>query len=150
MRRILPKEATEAVAEVRAIYEALAQRPAERNCLRLTNCCRFKLTGLIPYLTRGEALLAAIAWRASGRKTLPAETADGACPMLDRKSGRCLIYEARPFACRTHYCQAAGGPLERSAVIDLIRRLETIDSQLGGTGARKLAGAVADALGELA
>ena len=138
-----------AEAEVRAIYAELATRPAERQCIRRTECCQFKLTGLTPYLTKGEALVAARALRASGRKDLPQEV-NGACPMLEAMSGRCLIYADRPFGCRTHFCAAAGGPLARSEVVDLIRRLETIDAQLGGEGARKLPAAVAAALAEIA
>lgn len=135
--------------EVRSIYAELAARPVERQCVLRTECCHFKLTGLTPYLTRGEALLAARAWRATGRKTLPNDV-DGACPMLARDTGRCLIYADRPFACRTHFCQAAGGPLARRDVLDLIRRLEIIDVDLSGTGPRKFPAAVASALQELA
>ena len=134
---------------VRQIYADLASRPVERQCLRRTECCQFKLTGLTPYLTKGEALLAARAWRATGRKQLPSPD-DGACPMLEPGSGRCLIYADRPFGCRTHFCSAAGGPMARREVIDLIRRLEMIDAQLGGEGPRKLPGAVGSALAELA
>ena len=138
-----------ATEDVRQVYAELAARPSERQCLRRSECCQFKLTGLIPYLTKGEALLAARAWRATGRKILPNDT-DGACPLLDRTSGKCLIYADRPFACRTHFCLAAGGPLARGEVLDLIRRLETLDARLGGDGPRTLPGAVAAALADLA
>jgi Fe-S-cluster containining protein len=137
------------LAEVREIYADLARRPVERQCIRRTECCQFKLTGLTPYLTRGEALLAARALRATGRKRLPEEVG-GACPLLDQASGNCLIYADRPFGCRTHFCAAAGGPLARRDVLDLIRRLEKIDAELGGDGARRLPGAVAAALKEIA
>jgi Fe-S-cluster containining protein len=150
-RRACPPDdsATGARAEVRRIYSDLATRPVERQCIRRTECCQFKLTGLTPYLTKGEALVAARAWRATGRKKLPPEI-NGACPMLEAASSRCLIYADRPFACRTHFCAAAGGPLARGEVVDLIRRLETIDAQLGGDGPRKLPAAVAAALEEIA
>ncbi|MGH8164339.1 MAG: hypothetical protein ACREP1_08410, partial [Rhodanobacteraceae bacterium] len=72
-------ETNENVAEVRRVYEELATRPLERCCTRLTQCCQFKLTGLTPYLTKGEALVAARALRATGRKKLPNEK-NGACP----------------------------------------------------------------------
>jgi Fe-S-cluster containining protein len=134
-----------ALAEVRAVYRDLAARPIERNCELRTQCCHFKLTGKTPYLTRGEALLAARAWKATGRKALPPRD-DGACPMLDPQTSRCLIYEDRPFGCRTHFCAAAGGPYARREVIDLIRRLEQIDEQLGGDGPRALAAAVSSEL----
>jgi Fe-S-cluster containining protein len=137
-----------ALDEVRKVYVDLAQRPIERNCLRKTECCHFKLTGRTPYLTRGEAFLAAKAFRATGRKSLP-QNKDGSCPMLDRETGDCLIYEARPFGCRTHFCAAAGGPMARREVIDLIRRLEHVDLALNGSGPRILQNAVVEALEEL-
>jgi Fe-S-cluster containining protein len=129
-----------ALEEVRAIYREVDLRPAQRQCTRLTECCQFRLTGRIPQLTRGEALLAAQAVRASGRKTLP-ESVDGACPLL-RADGKCLIYQDRPFGCRTHFCAAAGGPYARADVLDLIRRLETLDQRLGGDGPRALPNAL--------
>ena len=134
-----------ALAEVRAVYRDLAARPIERNCELRTQCCHFKLTGKTPYLTRGEALLGAHALKATGRKKLPARD-DGACPLLDPQTSRCLIYEDRPFGCRTHFCAAAGGPYARREVIDLIRRLEQIDEQLGGDGPRALPAAISSIL----
>lgn len=147
-RSLLPDKWQSALAEVRQAYVDLAQRPIERNCLRRTECCHFKLTGRTPYLTKGEAILAAKALRATGRKSLP-ENSDGACPMLDRKTGNCLIYDARPLGCRTHFCAAAGGPIARREVVDLIRRLEHVDLALNGNGPRTLQEAVAEALEEL-
>jgi len=136
-----------AVAEVRQVYVDLTQRPIERNCLRRTECCHFKLTGRTPHLTKGEAIVAAKALRATGRKSLP-ENPSGACPMLESVTGNCLIYEDRPFGCRTHFCATAGGPFARREVIDLIRRLENVDLVLNGNGPRPLQKAVADALEE--
>jgi uncharacterized protein len=137
-----------AIDEVRQIYRDLADRPIERQCELRTQCCHFKLTGKTPHLTRGEALLAARALKATGRRSLP-DRSDGACPLLDPRTARCLIYEDRPFGCRTHFCAAAGGPYARRDVLDLIRRLEAIDEQLGGDGPRELPGAVRDALRQL-
>jgi Fe-S-cluster containining protein len=137
-----------ALREVVQVYADLATRPIDRNCARLKECCHFKLTGRTPYLTKGEAVVAAKALRATGRKTLPSNPI-GACPLLDDKTGNCLIYESRPFGCRTHFCAAAGGPYSRREVVDLIRRLETVDGSLGGTGPRILQHAIADALSEL-
>jgi uncharacterized protein len=145
-RNLLPEKI--ALAEVRQVYADLAQRPIERNCLRKTECCHFKLTGRTPYLTKGEAVVAAKALRATGRKSLP-ENPVGACPMLQRDTGNCLIYDDRPFGCRTHFCAAAGGPVARREVVDLIRRLERIDVELGGNGPRILPNAIAEALEEI-
>lgn len=133
---------------VKTIYRELAERPIERDCLQRTECCRFRLTGRTPFLTKGEALVAARAVRASGRKQMP-EAIDGACPLLNHATGKCLIYDGRPFGCRTHFCAAAGGPYARGEVVDLIRRLEDIDRELGGDGAMALPIAVERALREM-
>src|SRR3954453_7426874 len=148
MKRRESEEIRTAMAEVRQIYAELAQRPIERNCTRLKECCHFKLTGRTPYLTKGEALVAGKALRATGRKSLPAN-ADGICPLLDQETGNCLIYADRPFGCRTHFCAAAGGPYARREVADLIQRLEGIGARLGGNGASALPHAVRSALAEL-
>ena len=145
MRR---EELQHVLAEVRAVYAELAKRPVTRNCVARTECCQFQLTGLTPQLTKGEALVAAKGFRATGRKEFP-EAEDGACPLLKRETGHCMIYADRPFGCRTHFCAAVGGPYARKEVIDLIRRLEEVDRQLGGDGPRKIQAAVADALEEL-
>lgn len=133
--------AATAIASVREVYTDLAARPVERNCIRRTECCQFRHTGITPWLTDAEALLAVKAFRATGRTKLP-DPPDGSCPMLDPRSGRCLIYADRPFACRTHFCEAAGGPYSRREVIDLIRRLESISATLGGDGPRPIISAL--------
>lgn len=133
--------------EVRAVYHELTLRPREHSCMLRHECCQFRLTGETPYLTKGEALLAAKAWRAAGRSKLP-EPSDGSCPLLNPQTGRCMIYQDRPFACRTHFCAAAGGPYARKDVLDLIRRLEAVDQALEGDGARKLPAALQAALRE--
>jgi uncharacterized protein len=147
-QHIRDQELQRALNEVREVYADLSLRPIERNCMRVKECCHFKLTGRTPHLTKGEALLAAKALRGTGRTQLP-ENATGACPLLDSASGNCLIYESRPFGCRTHFCAAAGGPYARREVIDLIRRLEAIDIEVGGSGPRLLQNAITDALNEL-
>ena len=119
-----------ALAEVRAVYAELDRRPVERACTRLTECCQFKRTGQTPSVTRGEAMLAIRAFKATGRKEVP-PAADGNCPMFEARTGKCLIYADRPFGCRTHFCAAAGGAYSRKEVLDLIRRLEEIDVKLG-------------------
>ena len=141
-------ELQHALGEVRAVYAELAQRPLARSCRARAGCCRFRLTGLTPQLTKGEALVVARGLRATGRRELP-ESADGDCPLLKRETGRCLIYADRPFGCRTHFCEAAGGPFPRKQILDLIRRLEEVNRRLDGDGPRKIQAAVADVLGRL-
>jgi Fe-S-cluster containining protein len=115
--------------EVRAIYAELESRAPNRNCTGVAQCCQFKLTGKTPFLTKAEALVAARAVKAGGRKELPASVG-GACPLL--REDKCLIYDHRPFGCRTHFCKAAGGPYARESVRDLIQRLEALSLTLGG------------------
>lgn len=134
-----------AVRQVRDVYAELAQRPIERNCMRRSECCHFRLTGRTPYLTKGEALVAAKALRAAGRTRLP-KPIDGSCPLLNASTQKCLVYNDRPFGCRTHFCAAAGGPYVRGEVADLVQRLEKIDADLGGDGASALPHAVTAAL----
>lgn len=138
-------DSDEAIREVRAIYQEWAARPIDRNCTGIADCCRFRLVGHTPYLTRGEALVAAKAWRAAGRKDVVVP-ADGSCPFLHPNSGKCRIYDGRPFGCRTHFCAAAGGSANRNEVRDLIQRLEDIDRRLGGNGAMNLPVAVKAAM----
>lgn len=141
----LPPDLDEAARQVREIYAEWQCRPLERDCTGIADCCRFRLTGRTPYLTRGEAWVAARAWRAAGRIRMVAPT-DGSCPFLHPSTGKCQIYEGRPFGCRTHFCASAGGPAARKDVRDLIQRLEAIDVRLGGAGAINLPTAVSDAL----
>jgi hypothetical protein len=135
--------------EVGEIYAELDRRPVERDCQGRTTCCRFRLTGETPHLTKGEALVLARGCRAAGRTRWPLPN-DGSCPVLDPASGACRAYSHRPFACRTHFCRAAGGPYARREVLDLIRRLESIDAALGGQGALPLPTALPQALAEWA
>ena len=145
-RAAIADERKQAAADVRKVYAELASRPITRSCTLRTECCQFLLTGKTPYLTAGEALLAAQAFKATGRRALPVRE-DGACPLLDPRTAKCLIYDSRPFGCRTHFCQAAGGPYPRRDVADLIHELEDIAQSLGSAEARPLAAAVQAFLG---
>ncbi|HWB02041.1 MAG TPA: YkgJ family cysteine cluster protein [Verrucomicrobiales bacterium] len=145
-RPLTPQRRQALLDGVREVYAELAERPVERDCTGRAECCHFKLTGRTPFLTRGEALVAAVAVRASGRRRVQA-TKDGTCPLLE--GGRCRVYEGRPFGCRTHFCKAAGGPYARGEVRDLIQRLDDIDRELGGSGGVNLPAAVGWGLREL-
>lgn len=145
-REAITGERRQAAADVRKVYAELAARPVTRNCALRAECCQFLLTGKTPYLTKGEALVGAQALKATGRRALPVRE-DGACPLLDPVSAKCLIYDSRPFGCRTHFCPAAGGPYPRRDVADLIHKLEEIARRLGGSEARPLAAAIQEVLG---
>ncbi len=132
----------EELMEVRRLLDEGALRAfrAQRFCVGTADCCRFRLTGETPYVTLGEAWVAWKSWRAAGRTRLELPP-DGSCPFLSGQ-GKCMIYEGRPLACRTHFCVRAGGALPRRDVIDLIQALEDIDAALGGQGASRLPEAV--------
>jgi Fe-S-cluster containining protein len=140
-----PAADAEAIREVLEIYAEWERRPIERRCTGMADCCRFRLVGHTPYLTKGEALVAARAWKSAGRRDV-VMPADGSCPFLHPETGKCRIYAGRPFGCRTHFCTAAGGPATRGEVRDLIQRLEAIDRRLGGNGAVNLPAAVREAM----
>jgi Fe-S-cluster containining protein len=133
--------------EIEAIYAEIERRPLARDCQVRSTCCHFRVTGRTPFLTAGEALYLARGVRKSGRTQLKPHR-DGACPLLNSVE-RCSVYDHRPFGCRTHFCEAAGGMYPRKHVSDLIQRLEALDERLGGDGARPLEGAVAGALKRL-
>lgn len=131
-------------AEIQGIYTEVERRALPRDCQLRTGCCHFRQTGKTPLLTRGEALFLAKGVRASGRTQVKPHP-EGACPLLGR-DGRCTVYAHRPFGCRTHFCQPAGGMYPRKHVADLIQRLEALDEKLGGDGSRPLEGALVAAL----
>lgn len=146
----LPPNTDDLLTRVRAVYAELARRPVDRSCRATSRCCRFQLTGEVPSLTLGEALLALQSWKSSGRKALALDLSSSAiCPFLNDEAGLCRIYDGRPFACRTHFCGPAGGPYPRKQVADLINALEQIDQELGGEGVgRSLPVAIRQVLGQ--
>jgi Fe-S-cluster containining protein len=92
-------------------------------CDASTDCCRFGVTGREPYPTAIELAEVFLAVDASGRRAralsgaarrLPIAPAarrpadERRCPLLD-DAGRCSVYAARPFGCRTFFCARAAG-----------------------------------------
>lgn len=129
----------EALAELRAVYAEVDARTAGATCDLSTDCCRFRVTGREPYPTAVELLGVRRALAARGglptRRSLPVAD-DGRCPLLD-DAGRCAVYAARPFGCRTFFCARASlpEPLDRRAILALGRRLAAASERLApGTG----------------
>jgi Fe-S-cluster containining protein len=120
---------SQAITALQEVYQALEQRPPQRDCRLRSECCHFRLTGKTPLVTQVETLYAVRGVKSSGRKKLIPHP-NGACPCLG-KDQRCTIYNYRPFGCRTHFCAAAGGPYSRKEVQDLVQRLESLDEALG-------------------
>ena len=91
------------------------------------DCCRFAVTGREPQLWPNEWRVLERAIAARGvpvRKLRVVQDSEATCPLLDR--GRCVVYAARPFGCRTFFCDRAVGPerrLPRAELAEIGRRI---------------------------
>jgi Fe-S-cluster containining protein len=119
------------LARLRALYEEADRLLDGWTCDRTAECCHFGRTGREPYLWSNEWALAerAIAARGGGGggrrglRVVPDE--DRTCQLLGR-DGRCTIYEARPFGCRTFFCERGVGPgskLPRAELMEIGRKI---------------------------
>jgi Fe-S-cluster containining protein len=117
-----------ALAALRALYQEVDEALDGWSCVESGDCCHFARTGREPYLWPLEWMLLerALAARGlKGRGLLPIVQEARACPLLGDR-GRCTVYEARPFGCRTYFCRRASGPerrLPRERLAALGRRL---------------------------
>lgn len=92
-----------------ALYEALDTTLDGFGCAASTDCCRFGVTGREPYVTRLELAFLGRELRARGglrKRTRLSVSGERRCPLLG-DDGRCSVYAARPFGCRTFFCDAA-------------------------------------------
>ena len=102
---------------LRAIYAEVDALLAGWSCDSSTECCRFGVTGREPYPTAIEQAELEHAVRARGglpkRRVLPTVGPRGEderrCSLLS-DDGKCLVYAARPFGCRTFFCERGRGP----------------------------------------
>lgn len=126
------------LAELRTLYDEVSGLTHGFGCDASTDCCRFGVTGREPYPTAVEVALLEREVRARGglpkRRTLPV-AAERRCALLSDE-GRCLVYEARPFGCRTFFCERARGPagegvrdLPRKDIQDLARRIADLSAR---------------------
>ena len=119
---------SEVATRVEQIATAHGNWPCHKGC---DDCCRHLASE--PRVTRAEWQLVDDAIRALPRETAQAvrqRIRDGAgqarpvvCPMLDTSAGACLIYDARPVACRTY-----GFYAERQDVLGC-HRIESLSSE---------------------
>src|ERR1044071_4129932 len=140
VERVNPdRDRTGLLDELRALYVEVDAKFADAACPGSTECCRFGITGRRPYLTSIETALVrrALAERGFGggraprRRALPlvARRDEQPCPLLDERS-RCRVYAARPFGCRTFYCQRATGALpDRGDLRPLLQRLQALSAR---------------------
>lgn len=159
--------------ELEAVYRELDARLQHDTCPASTECCRFAITGREPYVTSIEVALVerAIARkggaRALGRPPAPlasSEANDGPrvekdkrrltvvdeepCPLLDA-SGRCSVYDARPFGCRTFFCERAlrSSGFSQRDTNEFVRRIKDIAARhnVGGDQGKPLRRALTSA-----
>ncbi|HEX4334432.1 MAG TPA: hypothetical protein VH062_00885 [Polyangiaceae bacterium] len=139
--------------ELAELYRRVEAAYAGSSCPASTECCRFGVTGREPYVTSIEIAALTRAVRRRGgplspkRRALPlassttSAASERICALLDA-SGRCSVYDSRPFGCRTFFCERASisGEIGSSERRDLVNRLRDIASrhEPGGDGARPL------------
>ena len=156
-RSAQPPSAASALEALRALYARVDEAFAGWSCPASTECCRFGVTGREPYVTSVElaALRKAVAarggpgsWRpapplanADDKRRLRVADGERRCPLLDA-SGRCAAYQARPFGCRTFFCDRAerGERVPHAAVTAFVRELQAIAAahEPGGDQGRPL------------
>jgi uncharacterized protein len=123
--------------ELFTLYREVDETFAGWSCPASTECCRFGVTGLEPYLTSIEYLAVRKAIQARGgelhdkRKALPLAGRqmrdERTCPLLDR-NGKCAIYASRPLGCRTFFCGRASeaNPVPHADVLEVVRRVQEL------------------------
>jgi uncharacterized protein len=108
----LTPSSTVCLDELRVLYAEIDAALEGFGCEGTTDCCRFGVTGREPYPTAVELSFLEKAVRARGglpkRRSLPV-AGERRCDLLG-DDGKCLVYDARPFGCRTFYCHRAHGP----------------------------------------
>src|SRR5215470_2466297 len=117
-------------AELLALYAEADRLLQGWTCDRSGDCCHFARTGREPYLWANEWAVLARAIAARGtpaRRTLGLRVVDDErmCPLFDPADG-CTVYAARPFGCRTFFCERGVGPTRRpprAALADVARRV---------------------------
>lgn len=128
----------EALAELRAIYEEVEAITHGFTCDASTDCCRFGVTGREPYPTPVELAYLEHAVRARGglpkRRSLPVAS-ERRCALLSDE-GRCLAYEARPFGCRTFFCERARGAAGEDARALPRREIQALSRRVADLSAR--------------
>jgi Fe-S-cluster containining protein len=132
--------------ELLALYSEVDALLAPYSCEGTTECCQFGVTGREPYPTAIELAEVHRAIAAIGgalkKRGLPIADETRRCPLLTDE-GKCRIYEARPFGCRTFFCERVVGPtrkLPRDEIQRLARRIADLSARFAprDPGARPL------------
>ncbi len=112
-----------AVEHTRRLLARAAALYAPFSCPATAECCHLATTSRPPWVwpTEWQLVLEALA---SQHRALPPARADGGCRLLDER-GRCSIYAARPFGCRTFFCHRRLGPADEPTA-----EVHALDDQL--------------------
>jgi hypothetical protein len=116
-----------ALAELRALYSELdgALGPFARRCVARGNCCHFRTTGHMLYVTDLEAAEMAL----SAAAPQNAQSTAGTCPYL--AGTQCGARERRALGCRIYYCDGTY-ETERNAVCEtFLARIRAIEKAHG-------------------
>jgi uncharacterized protein len=144
----------ESLRELERLYADVDALYAGTSCPSSTECCRFAITGREPYVTSIELALLRRAMAQRGGKRgdraeplsasdprLPVLADERTCPLLSR-DGRCSVYAARPFGCRTFFCERAESlaPVRHADMLARVRELKRVaeQHQPGGSAGRPL------------
>ena len=121
--------------ELLALYAEVDRLLAGYSCVASADCCHFARTGREPYPTAVELAELAHAVAASP----PPRSKKRVLPQIDRRcallspEGKCRVYAARPFGCRTFFCERVEGPddgrLPRAALQALGRRIADLSAR---------------------
>ena len=127
-----------------AIYREVDMLLDGHSCDNSTECCRFGITGREPYVTpievsylREELRKGGKGLPGRGKRALPLHAPNGrdsqderTCPLLSVE-GRCVAYAARPFGCRTFFCERRQGPSKfpRTEVRELLGALSSLSEE---------------------
>lgn len=98
-----------AVEATRRVLAKASRLWASWRCPTSGRCCQLSTTGRSPWLWPSEWWLLEDHLQGAGR-AVPGPRGDGGCCFLDEAGTRCTVYEARPFGCRTYFCEQGRGP----------------------------------------
>jgi uncharacterized protein len=118
-------------AELRKLYEKTDALLAHLSCDGATECCRFGITGREPYPTAVELAELDLALKSAPLpKTRHLATLnERRCPVLGA-DGRCRAYAARPFGCRTYFCdRVRGGKVPRAEIQQISREIAALSAR---------------------
>lgn len=128
---------TEALKQLGDVYARVDALLMPFGCDGSAECCKFGVTGREPYPTAVEVAFLQAQLRKSpppkqrSTRALPiAGKSERRCTLLG-SDDRCQAYEARPFGCRTFFCDRIIGPgrFPRREVAELGRKVASISEK---------------------